>query len=75
VDALIAIFTSIQAKTCVLKKLDVSGSVPLGPQQEIAYHIEDALKRNPKLERLHLRKIGLRDSGVERIAFGKSNLF
>jgi len=69
-DALIAIFSSIQRPSCILKKLDVSGCQPLGPQQEIAYHIEDALKLNPKIERLHLRKVGLRDSGVERIAFG-----
>jgi len=69
-DALIEIFSAMRSSDCMIRKLDVSGSVPLGAQQEIAYHIEDTLKRNPKLQRLHLRKMGIRDSGVERIASG-----
>ena len=69
-DSIIAIFSALHSGTTNIIKLDISGCTPLGPNQEIAYHIEDSLKQNPKLQRLHLRKIGLRDSGIERIAYG-----
>ena len=51
-------------------KLDISGHKILGCEQKLAYHIEDALKQAPRLKRLHIRKAGLTDEAVARIANG-----
>ena len=69
-DGIISVFSALHSPNCMVRKLDVSGCEPLRAQQDIAYHVEDALKINPLLERLHLRKMGLRDSAIERIANG-----
>jgi len=69
-DGIISMFSALHAPNCMIRKLDISGCELLRAQQDIAYHVEDALKINPKLERLHLRKMGLRDPAIERIANG-----
>jgi len=69
-DGFVAIFNSIQSPKSRLMKLDISGSRLLGCEQKLAYHIEDMLKQNPRLRRLHIRKSGLTDEAVARIANG-----
>ena len=69
-DGFIAIFNSIRQPKSRLMKLDISGSRLLGSEQKLAYHIEDVLKQNPRLQRLHIRKAGLTDEAVARIANG-----
>ena len=50
--------------------MDISGCRLLGCEQNLAYHIEDCLRTNPRLQRLHIRKAGLTDTAVSRIATG-----
>ena len=50
--------------------MDISGCRLLGCEQNLAYHIEDCLRTNPRLQRLHIRKAGLTDTAVARIATG-----
>jgi len=69
-DGIIAIFNSIRDPNSKLLKLDISGCRLLGCEQNLAYHIEDCLKTNPRLKRLHIRKAGLTDTAVARIASG-----
>jgi len=69
-DGFVAVFDSIKSPKSRLVKLDISGSRLLGCEQKLAYHIEDTLKQNPRLRRLHLRKSGLTDEAVARIANG-----
>ena len=69
-DGFIAIFNSIRQPKSRLMKLDISGARLLGCEQKLAYHIEDVLKQNPRLQRLHIRKAGLTDEAVARIANG-----
>jgi hypothetical protein len=69
-DGFVAIFNSIRSPKSRLMKLDISGTRLLGCEQKLAYHIEDTLKQNPRLRRLHIRKSGLTDEAVARIANG-----
>jgi Ran GTPase-activating protein (RanGAP) involved in mRNA processing and transport len=69
-DGFISIFNSIKQNNCKLLKLDISGCLLFRTEQNLAHHIEDCLKQNPKLRRLHIRKAGLRDTAVARIASG-----
>lgn len=69
-DGIIAIFNSIRDPNSKLLKLDISGCRLLGCEQNLAYHIEDCLRTNPRLQRLHIRKAGLTDTAVARIATG-----
>merc|ERR1712168_287605 len=69
-DGIISIFNSIRDQNSKLLKLDISGCRLLGCEQNLAYHIEDCLRTNPRLQRLHIRKAGLTDTAVARIATG-----
>jgi len=69
-DGIISIFNSIREPNSKLLKLDISGCRLLGCEQNLAYHIEDCLRTNPRLQRLHIRKAGLTDTAVSRIATG-----
>jgi len=68
--ALISIFKHIVSESCQIRKLDISGCEQFTPEQYICEHIEYALQQCPKLERLHLRKVGLRDYGLTRVIEG-----
>jgi hypothetical protein len=68
---LISIFKHIVSESCQIRKLDISGCEQFTPEQYICEHIEYALQQCPKLERLHLRKVGLRDYGLTRVIEGK----